>query len=150
MTLWGRIECKSEGGATNRSIMCARLPTSQLCSRIANILGFHVPRGLKRIARWILDFILIRGAASSRITSARVQLWPLSCCCQPIGCGDRAAKSGEDPPFAKVSLMEVTRRKWQPAGSRAGGMQFVLISTELGVTPWAAIKICINKFCPPV
>jgi len=31
-------------------------------------------------------------------------------------------------------------------GAVAGGMQFVLISTELGVTPWAAIKICINKF----
>lgn len=42
-------------------------------------------------------------------------------------------------------------RKWEPAeGAVTGRMQFVLISTELGVTPWAAIKICINKFCSSV
>lgn len=47
---------------------------------------------------------------------------------------------------AKVVLL-VHAKVGEPAGEAvAGGMQFVLISTELGVTPWAAIKICINKF----
>lgn len=45
---------------------------------------------------------------------------------------------------AKVVLLA---RESERAGEAvAGGMQFVLISTKLGVTPWAAIKICINKF----